>query len=214
LTIAQPSQREKGLRVNQQIRAPQIRMIDDEGKMVGVMAPLEALRMAEAKGLDLIEIAPEAKPPTCKMMDYGKFKYEQKKKAQEARKNQTVIVVKEIQLRPRTDQHDLETKLKHTRRFLEDGCKVKFNMRFKGREMAHMELGQRMLEKVIQLFKVEAVVELPPKKEGRAIFLQLAPEPTWLKQVEKENEKLKAAGQKRPDLPEMIEEKDDDGDDD
>lgn len=157
--------------------------------MVGVMSPLEALRLAESKGLDLIEIAPDAKPPTCKLMDYGKYKYEQKKKAQEARKNQTVIVIKEIQLRPRTDQHDLETKLKHARRFLEDGCKVKFNMRFRGREMAHMDLGQAMLLKVIDLFKQEAIVEVPPKKEGKAIFLQLAPEPTWYKGILKEREK-------------------------
>jgi translation initiation factor IF-3 len=177
------------LRVNHQIRVPQIRVIDDEGKMIGVMTPQEGLKIAEAKGLDLIEIAPDAKPPTCKIMDYGKYKYELKKKSQEARKNQTIIVVKEIQLRPRTDSHDLETKLRHCREFLEDGNKVKFNMRFKGREMAHMDLGQEMLLKIIERFKTEAVVEVPPKKEGRAIFLQLAPEPTWLKGIEKEKAK-------------------------
>ena len=159
--------------------------------MVGVMAPTDALKMAEAKGMDLIEIAPDAKPPTCKIMDYGKYKYEQKKKAQEARKNQTEVVVKEIQLRPRTDQHDLETKLKHAMRFLEEGCKVKFNMRFKGREMAHMDLGQKLLEKVIEHFKEQAIVEAPPKKEGRAIFLQIAPEPVWYKAIQKEIEKRK-----------------------
>lgn len=157
--------------------------------MVGIMSPQDALRIAQDKGLDLIEIAPEAKPPTCKIMDYGKYKYEQKKKAQEARKNQTVIIVKEIQLRPRTDQHDLETKLRHALEFLEEGSKVKFNMRFKGREMAHMDLGQQLLEKVVERFKTQAIVEVPPKKEGRAIFLQLAPEPTWFKSVQKEKEK-------------------------
>jgi translation initiation factor IF-3 len=138
--------------------------------MVGVMAPQEALRLAEAKGLDLIEISPDAKPPTCKLMDYGKYKYEMKKKAQEARKNQTMIIIKEIQLRPRTDSHDLETKLKHARRFLEDGAKVKFNMRFRGREMAHMDIGQAKLLKIIELFKTEAIVEVPPKKKGKPSF--------------------------------------------
>lgn len=157
--------------------------------MVGIMSPQDALRIAQDKGLDLIEIAPEAKPPTCKIMDYGKYKYEQKKKAQEARKNQTVIIVKEIQLRPRTDQHDLETKLRHALEFLEEGSKVKFNMRFRGREMAHMDLGQQLLEKVVERFKTQAIVEVPPKKEGRAIFLQLAPEPSWFKGVQKEKEK-------------------------
>src|SRR5262245_57329835 len=112
-----------GLRVNREIRAPEVRVIDEDGTMLGVFSPMEALRMAEGKGLDLIEIAPTAKPPTCKIMDYGKYKYENKKKAQQAKKNQTVIVVKEIQLRPRTDQHDLDTKLKHARRFLMDGDK-------------------------------------------------------------------------------------------
>lgn len=198
-------QKEKGLRVNGQVRAPQVRLIDDDGKMVGVMTSLEALRIAESKGLDLIEIAPDAKPPTCKIMDYGKYKYEQKKKAQESRKNQTVIVVKEIQLRPRTDAHDLETKLKHARRFLEDGNKVKFNMRFKGREMAHMDLGQAMLEKIIAQFKEISVVEAPPKKEGKAIFLQIAPEPTWLKNLDKS---------KKTEVTEPMPEDADDGDDD
>lgn len=180
--------------------------------MLGVMAPFEALKLAEAKGLDLIEISPDAKPPTCKMMDYGKYKYEQKKKAQEARKNQTVIIVKEIQLRPRTDSHDLETKLKHARRFLEDGSKVKFNMRFRGREMAHMDIGQAMLFKVIELFKTEAIVEVPPKKEGKAIYLQLSPEPTWYKGILKEREKTGAPKPLEGDPNADI--KDDDGDDD
>ena len=194
--------KERGLRVNNQIRAPQIRLIDEEGKMVGVMAPIEAVRMAEARGLDLIEIAPEAKPPTCKIMDYGKYKYEQKKKAQESRKNQTVIVVKEVQLRPRTDQHDLNVKLRHARRFLEEGAKTKFNMRFRGREMAHQDLGMALLAKVVEHFKDCAIVEVPPKKEGKAIYLQLAPEPTWLKGIEREREKQKETQLAVQDKPE------------
>jgi translation initiation factor IF-3 len=153
--------------------------------MLGVFSPMEALRMAEAKGLDLIEIAPTAKPPTCKIMDYGKFKYENKKKEHQARKKQTVIVIKEIQLRPRTDQHDLDVKLKHARRFLLEGDKVKVNLRFYGREMAHQELGMDLLRKVAQALSDVALVEVPPKMEGRQLFVLFAPDQAKLKDLEK-----------------------------
>ena len=116
------------MRVNRDIRAPQIRVIDDEGQMLGVMSVPEALRLAEDRGLDLLEIAPTAQPPTCKIMDYGKWKYENKKKQAAARKNQVIVQTKEIQLRPRTDQHDFETKMRHARRFILEGDKVKVNM--------------------------------------------------------------------------------------
>ncbi|WP_374032675.1 translation initiation factor IF-3 [Bdellovibrio bacteriovorus] len=136
------------MRVNREIRAQQIRVIDDEGNMLGVMTVPEALRIAEDRGLDLLEIAPTATPPTCKIMDYGKWKYENKKKATAARKKQTVVTIKEIQMRPRTDQHDFETKMNHARRFLLDGDKVKVSLRFMGREMAHQELGMDVMKKV------------------------------------------------------------------
>lgn len=174
-----------GLRVNRDIRAPEVRVIDEDGTMLGVFSPMEALRMAEGKGLDLIEIAPTAKPPTCKIMDYGKYKYEQKKKEHQARKNQTVITIKEIQLRPRTDQHDLEVKMKHARRFLLDGDKVKVNLRFYGREMAHQELGLNLLKKVTAALQDIAQVEVPPKMEGRQLFILLSPDPVKLKELEK-----------------------------
>ncbi len=157
--------------------------------MLGVFAPHEALRMAEDRGLDLIEIAPTAKPPTCKIMDYGKFKYEAKKKAVQAKKNQTVIIIKEIQIRPRTDQHDLETKLKHARRFLLEGDKVKVNLRFMGREMAHQNLGIELLHKVIDSLKDVALVESPPKMEGRQMFVLLSPDPLKIKEIQKELQK-------------------------
>jgi translation initiation factor IF-3 len=173
------------LRVNREIRAPEVRVIDDEGKMLGVFSVPEALRMAEEKGLDLIEIAPTAKPPTCKIMDYGKFKYENKKKEHQARKNQTVIVIKEIQLRPRTDQHDLEVKIKHARRFILEGDKVKVNLRFYGREMAHQELGMNLLKRVSVMLSDLALVEVPPKMEGRQLFVLFAPDPGKLKDLEK-----------------------------
>lgn len=153
--------------------------------MLGVFPPFEALRMAEAKGLDLIEIAPTAKPPTCKIMDYGKYKYELKKKEHQARKNQTVIVIKEIQLRPRTDQHDLDVKMKHARRFILEGDKVKVNLRFYGREMAHQEVGFELLKKVIAALNDIAQVETSPKMEGRQLFVLLSPDAAKIKEIEK-----------------------------
>ena len=139
-----------------------MRLIDDEGQMVGVMSSDEALRFAESRGLDLIEIAPNANPPTCKVMDYGKWKYEAKKKEKESRKNQTIVTIKEIQIRPRTDDHDLDVKLKHARKFLLEGDKVKLNLRFSGREMAHQELGYELLKDVSQRLSEIATVEAEP----------------------------------------------------
>lgn len=174
-------------------------MIDEDGTMLGVFPPMDALRMAENKGLDLIEIAPTAKPPTCKIMDYGKYKYEQKKKEHQARKNQTVITIKEIQLRPRTDQHDLDVKMRHARRFLLEGDKVKVNLRFYGREMAHQELGINLLKKVTESLQDIALVEVPPKMEGRQLFVLLAPDPAKLKELEKSGALEAALNKERSD---------------
>lgn len=153
--------------------------------MLGVMSPREALSLAEAKGLDLIEIAPTAKPPTCKIMDYGKWKYEAKKKEKEAKKKQTIITIKEIQLRPRTDDHDLEVKMRHARRFLLEGDKVKVNLRFMGREMAHQDLGLALLKKVTSQLEDIAAIEVPPKMEGRQMFVLLIPDAAKIKESEK-----------------------------
>lgn len=138
--------------------------------------------MAEARGLDLIEIAPNATPPTCKIMDYGKWKYENKKKEKEAKKKQTVITIKEVQVRPRTDEHDLEVKVRHARRFLLDGDKVKVNLRFSGREMAHQEFGMKTLKRFETMLMDIALVESPPKMEGKQAFLMLAPDPIKVKE--------------------------------
>ncbi len=173
------------LRINREIRAPEVRVIDEDGTMLGVFPPHEALRLAEGKGLDLIEIAPTAKPPTCKIMDYGKFKYENKKKEHQARKNQTVITIKEIQLRPRTDQHDLDVKLRAARGFLLEGDKVKVNLRYYGREMAHQELGLAVLHKVTAALIDIAMVETSPKMEGRQLFVLYAPDPGKIKEMGK-----------------------------
>jgi translation initiation factor IF-3 len=189
--------------VNREIRAPEVRVIDEDGTMLGVFPPPEALRMAEAKGLDLIEIAPTAKPPTCKIMDYGKYKYELKKKEHQARKNQTVIVIKEIQLRPRTDQHDLDVKMKHARRFLLEGDKVKVNLRFYGREMAHQEVGFELLKRVIAALNDVAIVETNPKMEGRQLFVLLTPDLAKIKEIEKNSPAIGEDGeaQARPEPP-------------
>lgn len=167
--------------MNRDIRAAQIRVIDDEGQMLGVMTVPDALRLAEDKGLDLIEIAPTATPPTCKIMDYGKYKYENKKKAAVARKKQVIVVIKEIQMRPRTDQHDFETKMKHARRFLLEGDKVKVNMRFSGRELAHQELGMVLMNKAIAFVADISLIESNPRMEGKQMFLILAPDPLKIK---------------------------------
>jgi translation initiation factor IF-3 len=177
--------------MNQDIKAPEVRLIGDDGKMMGVMSAQEALQAAQAKGLDLIEIAPQAKPPTCKIMDYGKWKYENKKKEKEAKKKQTVISIKEIQIRPRTEDHDLETKLKNATKFLLAGDKVKVNLRFSGREMAHQDIGLELLKRVTKMLEHIANVEAPPKKEGRQMFVLMSPDAAKIKDWEK---KLKAEG--------------------
>ncbi|MGZ3723063.1 MAG: translation initiation factor IF-3 [Bdellovibrionales bacterium] len=181
--------RDDGLRVNGEIYAAQIRLIDENGTMIGVMTPREALAMAESKGLDLIEIAPTATPPTCKIMDYGKWKYENKKKEKEAKKKQTVITVKEIQVRPRTDDHDIDVKVRHARRFLLDGDKVKVNLRFMGRELAHQEFGMATLKRVEKMLLDVALVESPPRVEGKQAFLLLAPDPIKVKEYLKSQPK-------------------------
>ncbi len=165
---------------------------------MGVMSSREALSIAEGRGLDLIEIAPTATPPTCKIMDYGKYKYENKKKDKEAKKKQTVITVKEIQVRPRTDVHDINVKVNNARRFLLEGDKVKVNLRFMGRELAHQEYGMKTLRRVQDMLMDVAMVETPPKLEGKQAFLLLAPDPVKVKEYLKNQPK-----------PELTEEKDD-----
>lgn len=165
------------------------------------MSSLDALRLAETRGMDLIEIAPNANPPTCKIMDYGKWKYENKKKQAANRKKQTVISIKEIQLRPRTDTHDLEIKMRKAKEFLLDGDKVKVNLRFSGREMAHQEIGMKVLEKATKLVESIAVVEQAPKREGRHLFVMLAPDPQKIKEYEKIAKTQVSADSKKENAP-------------
>jgi translation initiation factor IF-3 len=153
--------------------------------MLGIYQVPDAIRMAEEKGLDLIEVVPNASPPTCKIMDYGKYKYELKKKAAESRKKQVEIDIKELQLRPRTEEHDLQVKIRHARRFLEEGDKVKFILRYKGREMAYQDAGEKVLKAVIASLTDMALVETPPKMEGKQLFVLLAPDPLKIKEFKK-----------------------------
>lgn len=161
-------------RVNERIRVPEVRLVDEKGNQVGIVQTFKALQMAREKGLDLMEVAPNVSPPVCKICDYGKFKYEKKKKENEAKKKQIIIKIKEIQLRPTTEEHDLDYKMKNARGFLEDGDKVKFSMIFRGRQMAHTEACRATFEEIIKALADVSVVESPIKMEGRKMFLLLA----------------------------------------
>ena len=157
------------------ITARQLRVIGAEGEQLGILEKHNAIAAAEDLGLDLVEVAPTADPPVCRIMDYGKFKYEQSKKAQVAKKKQRIIQVKEIKVRPKTDSHDLETKAKHARKFLEEGNKIKGTVRFRGREIVHTDRGHLVLKKLMELLTDVAVVEAPAKMEGRNMIMVLAP---------------------------------------
>jgi translation initiation factor IF-3 len=152
-----------------------VRVVDDEGTQLGIMATSEALAMAQSKGLDLVEVSPNADPPVCRIMDYGKFKYEQQKRQQEAKKKQTTIQIKEVKFRPKTDEHDYLTKLKHIRRFLEDGDRCKVAVFFRGREIVHKDRGLSMLDRVVTDVADIAKVESPPLAEGRTLVMMLTP---------------------------------------
>lgn len=158
-------------RVGRQISADKIRLIGADGEMVGVVTVREGMRLAEEAGLDLVEISPGAEPPVCKILDYGKYKYQAQKKQQEAKKKQKIIQIKEIKLRPAIDPHDLEIKLRAAGKFLDEGDKVKFTLRFRGREMAHQELGLRVLHKVKEVLADKIKVEHEPSFEGRQVVM-------------------------------------------
>ncbi|PWC82267.1 translation initiation factor IF-3 [Azospirillum sp. TSO5] len=165
----------EGPRVNREISARSVRLVGADGEMIGVVSLRDALLAAEDAGLDLVEIAPQAEPPVCKILDYGKFKYEAQKKANEARKKQKIIEVKEIKLRPNIDDNDYDVKMRSARRFLEEGDKVKVTLRFRGREMAHQDLGMNVLVRVRDELEALAKVEQMPKLEGRQMVMVLAP---------------------------------------
>lgn len=164
-----------GPRMNHHIRVPEIRVIGSDGAQLGIMTPRDAMGLAQEEGLDLVEISPQAKPPVCKIMDYGKHKYEQQKKEQENKKKQVKISVKEIKLRPNTDTHDLEFKMKHVRRFIDDGDKVKVTIQFRGREMMFKDRGREILLGLVEDLKDVAEPETNPKMEGRTMSVVMGP---------------------------------------
>ncbi len=166
---------EKKQRVNREITAPEVRLVGEEGEQLGIVSLNASLSMAEEAGLDLVEIAPMAVPPVCKLMDFGKFKYQEQKKAHEARLKQKQVQVKEVKLRPGTDENDYQIKLRNLKRFLEEGDKCKVTLRFRGREMAHQEFGLRQLERVKADLEELGQVEQMPKMEGRQMIMIIAP---------------------------------------
>ncbi|WP_297772092.1 translation initiation factor IF-3 [uncultured Roseovarius sp.] len=172
-----PPTRDTGPRVNERIRCDEIRLIGADGENAGVVTPNRALEMAVEAGLDLVEISPNANPPVCKIMDYGKYKYEQQKRESEARKKQKVIEVKEVKFRPGTDTHDYQVKMRNVFKFLDGGDKVKITLRFRGREMAHQDLGRQLLERIAEDVKDVGRVENMPKMEGRQMIMVIGPGP-------------------------------------
>ena len=170
-----PEREPTGPRINDAIRAREVRLIDENGQNVGVVSRFDAQERANAAGLDLVEISPDAQPPVCKILDYGKFKYQEQKKAAEARKNQKIVEIKEIKMRPSIDDHDYDVKMKAIKRFFYEGDKVKVTLRFRGREMAHQELGYQLLQKVKGELLEISKVESEPRLEGRQMVMVLAP---------------------------------------
>ncbi|HYN16315.1 MAG TPA: translation initiation factor IF-3 [Terriglobales bacterium] len=166
------------IRTNERIRAREVRVIDDEGKQIGILQPFEALKLAREKNLDLVEVSPTAQPPVCRIMDFGKYLYEQDKKERAAKKHQKVITVKEVKFRINVDEHDYEFKKNHVLRFLEDGDKVKATIFFRGREMTHTNLGREILDRLIKDIGDKGVVEFRPRMEGNTLHAILAPKKT------------------------------------
>jgi translation initiation factor IF-3 len=208
------------IRVNHRIRVPEVRVVLDDGSQLGVMPTSEALKAAEGRGLDLVEVNPKSIPPVCKILDFGKFKYEEKKRQSEAKRKQTVVELKEVKLRPKTDDHDLQVKVRAARRFLEAGNKVKFTVRFRGREITHPQRAQMQLDWLVEQLVDLANVEQRAQMEGRTMSAIVGPKPIVLQRLAAERARREAEGHtpnegdtsNEPD--EDIEDDDDDDDDD
>lgn len=165
----------EGLRINEEIRIKEVRVTSADGEQLGIMATRDALRMAEEQHLDLVEVAPKAKPPVCRIMDFGKYRYEQQKREKEAKKKQKVISIKEVKLRPNIEQHDFDVKLKNALRFVEEGDKVKVTIMFRGRELSHQSLGKEVLDRMADQLKDKVAIEREAKLEGKNMIMILAP---------------------------------------
>lgn len=174
------------VRINDRIRVPQVRVIGDDGSQVGVLPVRDALLMAQAKGLDLVEVSPTARPPVCRIMDYGKFKYEQNRRARKARKKQHVVLLKEVKMRPKIEGHDYGFKMDHAREFLAERHRVKFTVTFRGREMAHQDIGHRLIQKIVGELTEVATVETQARSEGRTLTMVMMPKPPKVTNVKAE----------------------------
>lgn len=163
------------ININEKVKSREVRLIDDEGKQFGVIPTFDALKLAKERGLDLVEVSPKTVPPVCKIMDYGKYKYQVAKKLQEAKKKQTVIQLKEMKLGLKIEEHDLMFKIKHIRSFLDEGCKVKIVIMFKGREVLHVNMGEKLAQKIIEAIKDVGELEQKPKFDGRNIVMVFGP---------------------------------------
>ena len=172
--MAYTNNNNKGQRVNEMIRVREIRLIDDEGNQMGIVPTMEALRMAKDKGLDLVEVSPNANPPVCKILDFGKYRFEQEKKLRDSKKNQKVLKLKEIRMQPKIGAGDLDTKAKHVQECLDDGAKVKVTIRFRGRELAHTDLGYGVLQEVLKRLTSEYVVEKSPAMDGKTMSMTIS----------------------------------------
>ncbi|MDR2520079.1 MAG: translation initiation factor IF-3 [Eubacteriaceae bacterium] len=168
----------KEFQINGQIRDKELRVIDENGQMIGVLTLQEAVRLAESKELDLVKVSPEAKPPVCKILDYGKFRYEQNRRKKDSKKNQKIVTIKEVRTSVRVQDHDLMIKVKNVQKFISEGDKVKVSVRFRGREMAYIEKGRDLLMRIKDMIGEECIIEKPPKVEGRNYVMYLAPKKT------------------------------------
>src|SRR5215208_831839 len=185
-------------RTNRRIKAREVRLVGVEGEQLGVLPIDQALARAQELGLDLVEVSPMAKPPVCKIMDYGRFKYLEKKKQNEAKKKQVVVQLKEVKFRPRTEEHDYATKTKKVREFLAESNKARITVMFRGREMSHRELGQKVLQRIIEDLKDVAVIEAAPRMEGRQMFMILAPNPRMMQSARDKAKAQAAAAEAAP----------------
>ncbi len=165
----------KEQRINERIRVREVRLIDQEGNQRGILPTIEALNIARAEGLDLVEVSPNTNPPVCKLLDFGKHKFELEKKSKESKKKQKLVKLKEIRMQPKIEEHDLGFKTKHIRQFLDEGYKVKVTVRFRGRELAHTELGRNVLERVLELLEDSYAIDRPPLMEGRMMSMFISP---------------------------------------
>lgn len=206
-----PDDRPKEPRVDRRIRVPEVLVIDADGNKLGVMDTRDALRRAEEQGLNLVEVAPTSRPPVCRILDYGRYKYDQKQAAKKKKKNQIVVEVKEVKFRPKVERHDYDFKLRHIERFLSEGNKVKATIMFRGRELAHINIGEDVLKRVLEQLGGKVVIENPPRLEGRNMSMQIAAKPGAYPKKERPKDAEEEEEEELADLPEENDD-DDEGD--